>query len=84
MEYLNIPTSDAHIHLFWNMSLEKREAQLNRLIKEFNYDTVSILTIPYNCTRLTKCRDFTENLTAFYMKAKVPDYLTLTELSSCS
>lgn len=73
MKYLDIPTSDSHIHLFWNMSLEKREQQLYRLMNELNYDTVTILTIPYNATRLTKCRDFTENLTAFYIKHKNPD-----------
>ena len=73
MKYLDIPTSDSHIHLFWNMSLEKREELLYRLMKELNYDTVTVLTTPYNSTRLTKCRDFTDNLTAFYIKYKNPD-----------
>ncbi|MBQ5747058.1 MAG: amidohydrolase family protein, partial [Clostridia bacterium] len=68
----NIPTSDAHIHIFWNMLLAEREKQLAKLMDKFNYDTVTILTIPYNSTRLTKCRDFTENLAAFYLKKKMP------------
>ena len=72
MSYLNIPTSDAHIHVFWNMLLEEKEKLLGELMEKFNYDTVTILTIPYNSTRLTKCRDFTENLTAFYLKCKMP------------
>ncbi len=68
----NIPTSDAHIHIFWNMLLAEREKQLATLMEKFNYDTVTILAIPYNSTRLTKCRDFTDNLTAFYLKCKMP------------
>ena len=72
MSYLNIPTSDGHIHVFWNMLLEQKEKLLQELMENFSYDTVTILTIPYNSTRLTKCRDFTENLTAFYLKSKMP------------
>jgi len=72
MNYAKVPISDAHIHVFWDMLLEKREEQLARVMEECGYDTVTILTIPYSTSRLTKCRDFTENLQAFYFKHKMP------------
>lgn len=68
----SIPISNAHIHTFWNMPLQKREDLLKELMEKLNYDTVTTLAIPYNATRLSKCRDFTENLMAFYLKAKMP------------
>ena len=68
----NLPISNAHIHTFWNMPLEKREALLAELMEKLHYDTVTTLAIPYNAHRLSKCRDFTENLMAFYLKAKMP------------
>lgn len=73
MQYANIPISDGHIHTFWNMPLEKREALLFRLMEDLHYDTVTILDIPYSTTRLSRCRDFTENLASFYLKSKSPD-----------
>lgn len=69
----NIPISNAHIHAFWNMPLADREKLLKRLMDELQYDTVTILDIPYSTTKLTKCRDFTENLATFYLKSKMPD-----------
>lgn len=72
MNYAKTPISDAHIHVFWDMPLEKREEQLKRVMEECGYDTVTVLAIPYATSRLTKCRDFTENLQAFYLKHKMP------------
>lgn len=72
MNYAKTPISDAHIHVFWDMPLEKREEQLKRVMEECGYDTVTVLTIPYSASRLSKCRDFTENLNAFYLKHKMP------------
>ena len=69
----NIPISNAHIHTFWNMPLSEREALLKDLMEKLGYDTVTTLSIPYNTQRITRCRDFTENLIAFYLKAKMPD-----------
>lgn len=68
----SIPISNAHIHTFWNTPLEKRETLLKELMEKLNYDTVTTLSIPYNTQRITRCRDFTENLIAFYLKAKMP------------
>ena len=68
----SIPISNAHIHTFWNMPLEKREILLKELMEKLNYDTVTTLAIPFNSHRLSKRRDFTENLMAFYLKAKMP------------
>lgn len=72
-KYLDIPIEDAHIHVFWNMLLEKREALLLELMEKFNYDSVTILSIPFNAHRKSRCRDFLENLVAFYFKSKYPD-----------
>ena len=69
----NIPISNAHIHAFWDMYLGEREALLKKIMDELGYDTVTILDIPYSTSRLTKCRDFTENLATFYLKSKMPD-----------
>ena len=72
MKYADLPISDAHIHVFWNMPLAEREALLARVMAECGYDSVTVLAIPYATSRLTKCRDFTENLQAFYLKHKMP------------
>lgn len=73
MKYKDIPISDSHIHIFWNMLLEKKEALLKELIEKFNYDTVTILSIPFSAARLSKCRDFLENLGTFYFKCIMPE-----------
>lgn len=73
MKYKNLPISDGHIHTFWNTTIEDREKLLMELIEEFGYDTVTILDIAYNTTRLSKCRDFTENLSTFYLKSRHPE-----------
>ena len=73
MKYKNLPISDGHIHTFWDMTIEEREKLLLSLIDEFGYDTVTILDIAYNTTRKTKCRDFTENLSTFYLKSRHPE-----------
>lgn len=72
MNFVPVPISDSHIHIFWNMPLAEREVLLRRLMDRFGYDTVTLLAIPYSTTRLSKCRDFTENLNAFYVKSKMP------------
>ena len=71
MNFSELPISDAHIHLLWDLSLAEREALLGRLIRELNYDTVTVHAIPYCATRPTKCLDLTENLNAFYLKHKL-------------
>jgi len=73
VKYKNLPISDGHIHTFWDMTIEEREKLLLSLIEEFGYDTVTILDIAYNTTRKTKCRDFTENLSTFYLKSRHPE-----------
>lgn len=72
MRFSDLPISDAHIHLLWDLPLAEREALLCRLVRELGYDTVTVHSIPYCATRPTKCRDFTENLNAFYLKHKMP------------
>ena len=71
MRFSDLPISDAHIHLLWDLPLAERETLLCRLMREFGYDTVTLHAIPYCATRPTKCRDFTENLNAFYLKHKL-------------
>ena len=72
MRFSDLPISDAHIHLLWDLPLAERETLLGRLMRELGYDTVTVHAIPYCATRPTKCRDFTENLNAFYLKHKMP------------
>jgi len=72
MEYLNIPISDSHIHLDWNMTIDKKMNLLEKIIEKNNYDTVTVCPVPYVSDRITHCRDFTTNLTAFYAKCKFP------------
>lgn len=73
MEYKNLPISDSHIHIFWDMSLEERLELLKKIMKKHNYDTATILTIPLNSARKVKSRDYLENLKAFYVKSKMPE-----------
>ena len=71
MRFSDLPISDAHIHLLWDLPLAERETLLCRLIRELNYDTVTVHAIPYCATRPTKCLDLTENLNAFYLKHRL-------------
>lgn len=73
MNYKNIPIADCHTHTFWNFSLSEKENLLLSLMEKFNYDSVTILPIPFNAYRKSRSRDFTENLTGFYFKSKYPD-----------
>ena len=52
VKYANVPISDAHIHVFWNMTLDKREALLSRVIEECGYDTVTVLSQPLKIGRV--------------------------------
>lgn len=72
MKYLNLPISDSHIHIDWNMPLCKRIELLEKVIKKHNYDTVTICPVPFVHDRITGCRDFTVNLCAMYAKCKLP------------
>ena len=71
MPFADLPISDSHIHIFWDIPLAEREKLLREVMEELGYDTVTVLTIPYSASRLSKCRDFTENLNAFYLKHKL-------------
>lgn len=73
MKFADLPIINAHIHAFWNMPLSEREVLLKSLMDELKYEQVTILDIPYNFQRKSKCRDFTENLATFYLKSKMPD-----------
>lgn len=73
MEYKNIPISDSHIHVFWNMPLRDKTELLNKIIEKNNYDTVTVLCIPVCSSRLVKSRNFLENLTGFYLKRQMPE-----------
>lgn len=73
MKYLDLPISDCHIHTFWDMELEKREALLMDIMKKMGYETATILANPFNAARKSRARDFLENLVAFYLKSKHPD-----------
>jgi len=73
MKYLDIPILDGHLHVFWTLPIKERAERFFSLMDELKYDTVTILDIPYSTTKKSKCRDFTENLSTFYLKSLRPD-----------
>lgn len=73
MNFKNLPISDSHTHFFWDLPpINERVERFKRIIKEFNYDSVTVCSIPYDITGTPKCRDFTHNLSLFYLKSQIP------------
>ena len=48
MSFADLPISDSHIHIFWDIPLAEREKLLREVMEELGYDTVTVLTIPYS------------------------------------
>ena len=74
MQFRDLPISDSHTHFFWDMPpIKERVEHFKNIMEKFNYDTATVCSIPYDIGGTPKCRDFTHNLSLFYLKSQMPD-----------
>ena len=73
MSYLNIPISDSHIHVFWDVPVNEKFNIINEYIEKNSYDSIIVHAIPHATVNLDLRNSILDNLYCLYYKTQLPE-----------